>query len=157
MSSIDLIFLQNSNLGRESFFQESGVRIPAGEGEIFWHFSFFLPFSFSPQITEYQSIKDFCISTGYICLIYVPIFTDINLVKEDIIFSFLWRLWKWKENGTNKFDLPNGHLNPGFLNKFPPMIWILREIRSIKLMILKKYRPYNNDVYMHKKIKHAPS
>ena len=119
------------------FFSRIWGRIPAGEGEIFWHFSLFLPFSFSPQITEYQSIKDFCISTGYICLIYVPIFTDINLVKEDIIFSFLWRLWKWKENGTNKFDLPNGHLNPGFLNKFPPMIWILREIRSMKLTEIK--------------------
>ena len=33
---------QNSNLGRESFVQKSGVRIPVGEGQIFCHFSFFL-------------------------------------------------------------------------------------------------------------------
>ena len=33
---------QNSNLGRESFVQKSGVRIPVGEGQIFCHLSFFL-------------------------------------------------------------------------------------------------------------------
>ena len=33
---------QNSNLGRESFVQKSGVQIPVGEGQIFCHFSFFL-------------------------------------------------------------------------------------------------------------------
>ena len=27
---------QNSNLGRESFVQNSGVRIPVGEGQIIW-------------------------------------------------------------------------------------------------------------------------
>ena len=33
---------KNSNLGRESLVQKSGVRIPVGEGQIFCHFSFFL-------------------------------------------------------------------------------------------------------------------
>ena len=33
---------QNSNLGRESFVQKSGVQIPVGEGQIFCHFSFFI-------------------------------------------------------------------------------------------------------------------
>ena len=38
---------QNSNLGRESFVQKSGVWIPVGEGQIFCHFSFFIsPFYF---------------------------------------------------------------------------------------------------------------
>jgi hypothetical protein len=27
-----------------------------------------------------------------------------------------------KKTGKNKFDLPNGDLNPRFLNKFPPTI-----------------------------------
>ena len=33
---------QNSNLGRESFVQKSGVQIPVGEGKIFCHFSLFI-------------------------------------------------------------------------------------------------------------------
>ena len=37
---------------------------------------------------------------------------------------------------------PDRDLNPGFLNKFPPTIWILREIRSIELTVLKKSRLY---------------
>ena len=41
-NSIDLISVpQNSNLGRESSVQKSGVPIPVGEGQIFCHFSFF--------------------------------------------------------------------------------------------------------------------
>ena len=44
---------------------------------------------------------------------------------------------------AKKFTLLHGDLNPGFLNKtFPPKIWILREIRSIELTVLKKSRPY---------------
>ena len=72
-------------------------------------------------------------------------FIDIWFVKQDIkkwlktmICSFLWLIWKWKEKGTKKIDLPDGDLNPGFLNKFPPKIWILREISSIELKVLKK-------------------
>ena len=33
---------------------------------------------------------------------------------------------------------PNSDLNPGFLNKFPPTIWLSRDIRSIELTVLKK-------------------
>ena len=59
------------------------------------------------------------------------------------IFSFLRRIWKWKEKRTKKnLTFPDGDLNPRFLNKFPPKIWILREIRSIELTVLKKSRLY---------------
>ena len=40
---------------------------------------------------------------------------------------------------AKKLTLPHWDLNPGFLNKtFLPKIWILREIRSIELTVLKK-------------------
>ena len=47
------------------------------------------------------------------------------------------------ENMKRKWDkknltCTNRDLNLGFLNKFPPKILILREIRSIQLMVLKK-------------------
>ena len=38
-------------------------------------------------------------------------------------------------------------LNLGFLNKFPPTTWILREIRSIELTVLKKSRLYSTIKY----------
>ena len=37
---------QNSNLGRESFVQKSGVRIQVGKGQIFFPFSFFFLYLF---------------------------------------------------------------------------------------------------------------
>ena len=50
---------------------------------------------------------------------------------------------KEKRRMAKKFTLLRGDLNPGFLNKtFPPKIWILREIRSIELTVLKKSRLY---------------
>ena len=71
-------------------------------------------------------------------------FIDIWFVKQDIkkwlktkICSFLWLIWKWKEKGTKKLTFPDGDLNPGFLNKFPPKIWIFMEIRSIELGVLR--------------------
>jgi hypothetical protein len=45
-----------------------------------------------------------------------------------------------KKTVQKKIDLPNGDLNPGFLNKFLPTILILREIRSIEHTFLKKSR-----------------
>jgi hypothetical protein len=65
------------------------------------------------------------------------------------ILNFLWRIWKWKENGRKKFDLPQWDLNPGFLNKFLPTIWILREIRSIELKVLKKSWLYYSELLNH--------
>ena len=38
--------------------------------------------------------------------------------------------------GQKNLTFPDGDLNPGFLNKFPLTIWILREIR-IELTVLK--------------------
>ena len=71
-------------------------------------------------------------------------FIDIWFVKQDIkkwlktkICSFLWLIWKWKEKRTKKLTFPNGDLNPRFLNKFPPKIWIFREIRLIELGVLR--------------------
>ena len=58
------------------------------------------------------------------------------------LFSFLWRIWKWKENWTKILTFPDWDLNLGFLNKFLPTIGILRKIRSIKLTVLKKSRFY---------------
>ena len=70
-------------------------------------------------------------------LFYIPIFIDIWLVKEDkrrvlyvSIITLFWRIWRWKD------------LNPGFLNKFLPTVWIFREIRSIELTVLKKSQLY---------------
>ena len=47
-----------------------------------------------------------------------------------------------KKTGQKNLTFPDGDLNPKFLNKFLPKIWILREIRSIELMVLKKPRLY---------------
>jgi hypothetical protein len=67
------------------------------------------------------------------------------LVKEDkkeyfmCQYSVLYGEYeKEKKTGRKNLTFPNGDLNPGFLNKFPPKIWILREIRSIELTVLKK-------------------
>jgi hypothetical protein len=69
-------------------------------------------------------------------------FGHCGFVKQDIkkwlkICSFLWLIWKWKEKGTKILTFPGGDLNPGFLNKFPPKVWILREISSIELGVLR--------------------
>ena len=47
-----------------------------------------------------------------------------------------------KKTVQKKIDLPNGDLNPEFLNKFLPTILILREIRSIEHTVLKKSQLY---------------
>ena len=36
------------------------------------------------------------------------------------IFSFLWRIWKWKENGTKKLTFPDGDLTLDFWTGFRP-------------------------------------
>ena len=40
-----------------------------------------------------------------------------------------------KKTGQKKITFTDRDLNPRFLNKFPPIISILREIRSIELMV----------------------
>ena len=48
---------------------------------------------------------------------------------------------KKKRKMVKNLTLPHWDLNPEFLNKtFPPKIWILREITSIELIVLKKSR-----------------
>ena len=47
-----------------------------------------------------------------------------------------------EKTGQKNLTFPNGDWNPGFLNKFLPTICILREIRSLELTVLKKYRLY---------------
>ena len=47
-----------------------------------------------------------------------------------------------KKTGQKNLTFPDGDLNPGFLNKFPPTIWLSRDIRSIELTVLKKSRLY---------------
>ena len=42
-----------------------------------------------------------------------------------------------KKTGQKNLTFSDGDLNPGFFNKFPHKIWILREIRSIELKVLK--------------------
>ena len=64
--------------------------------------------------------------------------------KGSICFNIQFFMDKMKKvKKKRKLALPNVDLNPRFLNKtFPPKIWILREIRSIELMVLKKSRLY---------------
>ena len=55
---------------------------------------------------------------------------------------------KWKQDKRN-LTFPDGDLNPKFLNKFPPKIWILREIRSIELKVLKKILTLRKGLFVH--------
>ena len=56
---------------------------------------------------------------------------------------------KKKRKMAKNLTLPHWDLNPGFLNKtFPPKIWILREIRSTELTVLKKSGLYLNLIKM---------
>jgi len=52
---------------------------------------------------------------------------------------------KKKRKMAKNLTLPHWDLNPGFLNKtFSPKIWILREIGSMELTVLKKSRLYGH-------------
>ena len=86
----------------------------------------------------------------------IPIFIDIYLVKEDIKEYFMCQYSVFygeyeneKKTGQKNLTFSNGDLNPGFLNKFPPTIWNLREIRSIELTVLKKSRLYLHVCYVN--------
>ena len=53
------------------------------------------------------------------------------------------KMVKKKRKMVKNLTLPHWDSNPRFLNKtFPPKIWILRDIRSIELMVLKKSQLY---------------
>ena len=55
---------------------------------------------------------------------------------------FYWEYENEKKTGQKNLTFPNEYLNLGFLNEFLSKIWILRESRSIELMILKKSQLY---------------
>ena len=55
------------------------------------------------------------------------------------IFNFFYGEYEnEKKTGQKNLTFPNEDLNLWFLSKFPPKIWILREIRSIEVTVLKK-------------------
>jgi hypothetical protein len=139
---------QNSNLGRESFVQKSGVRIPVGRVKLFAIFLFFFIFFI---LAIKNGILKHILPFLYINSLHRNKIKFVQYIHLSLlifnwfyvsIFSFLWRIWKWKENGTKNLTFPDGDLNPRFLSKFSPTIWILREIRSIELTVLKKSRLY---------------
>ena len=68
-----------------------------------------------------------------------------SILRVNIQF-FYWEYEKEKETGQKSLTFQDGDLNPGFLNKFPSKIRILREIRSIELTVLKKSRLYQAEV-----------
>ena len=110
---------QNSNCGRE-LVQKSGVQIPVGESQIFFVRFLFIFIS---------SIKNWKLTHEILFFIFFYQLNFINILKKNIlflfnlliylkvslflIFSFLWRIWKWKQNETNKFL---------------PKIWILKNL-----------------------------
>ena len=61
-------------------------------------------------------------------------------VSVCVNIQFFMENKKMKRKRDKKMTFPNGDLNPGYLNKFPPTIGILREIRSIELTVFKKSR-----------------
>ena len=75
------------------------------------------------------------------------IFNWRKKIKKSIscvnIQFFMDNIKMKRKQDKKNLTFPNGYLNPGFLNKFPPTIWILREIRSIELTVLKQSRRSN--------------
>ena len=146
MSSVDLISLKIQILVGLVFFLKSEVQTLTARVKFFAIVFFSLLFHFVHK-SWILKCKLPSIITGYIeirwNLFNIPIFIDIQLVKEGIkdkrifyvsILSFSWSIWKWEEKNLN---FPNGDLNPRLLNKIPPTIWFLREIKAIELMVLK--------------------
>ena len=58
------------------------------------------------------------------------------MVKNNDIQFFVENMKMKIKKGQNNLTFPNKDLNPGFLNKFPPKILILREIRLIEPEVL---------------------
>ena len=57
-------------------------------------------------------------------------------------YSVFYGEYENEKKTGKKITLPDGDLNPRILNKFLPKIWILMEIRSIELTVLKISRIY---------------
>ena len=80
---------------------------------------------------------------NFFCLFCLFLFIFIFSIKVSVwIISFFTDEMKKvekKRKMAKDLTLPHWNLNPGFLNKtFLSKIWILREIRSIQLTVLKK-------------------
>ena len=141
---------QNSNFGRE-FAQKSGVQIPVGEGQIFLSlFLFIFIFSIKNWISKHKLAFLYIkwlhrYEIKFVQYTYFYWYLSGKRIKEHFMFqySFFYGEYeneKKKEQKNLTFpdgDLNPGFLNPGFLSKFPPKIWILREISSIELGFLR--------------------
>ena len=153
MSSIDLISLKIQILGG-NLFKNQEFKSLSGKVKIFC--PVFFPFSYYPK-------KNWILTHKILFFIF---FYQININKNRyveqilfyfyvtcwyakkvvyvLIFPFIWTKWKsYEKKGkmAKTLTLLHWDLNPGFWNKtFPPKIWILWEIRSIELTVLKKTR-----------------
>ena len=121
---------QNSNFGRE-FVQKSRVQIPVGEGQFL---------IVSPRTILRTRKKQ-----------VLPISkSDLNKRYPLLCEEFE----KEKKQEQNFLTFRSGDLNPGFLNKFPPKIWILREIRFIEPGVLRTSGLYRHCMYFHLYLTH---
>ena len=75
---------------------------------------------------------------------------------KDKGMQFFMNNMKMKRKNDKKITFLDGDLNPGFLNKFPPKIWILREIRSIELAVLRISQLYLK-LFIFTQKRHFPS
>ena len=147
MSSIDLISLKIQILGGKVLFKNLGFESQWGRVKFFAIFLFSSTFFI---LTIKNWILKHCILTGYIeiklNLFNIPIFNWWKKIKKkDFMCQYSVVYGEYeneKKTGQKNLTFPDVDLNPGLLNKFPPIIWILREIRSIELTVLKKSRLY---------------
>ena len=137
MSSIDLISLKIQILGGKVLFKNLGFESQWGRVKFFAIFLFFFTFFI-------LSIKNWILKHK------LP-FLYINRLHRNKIKFVQYTYFYWyligkrrrvicqysvfygeyeneKKTGQKNLTFPDGDLNPGFLNKFPPKIWILREI-----------------------------
>ena len=136
MSSIDLISLKIQILGGKVLFKNPGFKSLWGRVKFFAIFIFLFTFLI-------LSIKNWILKHKLPFLythkiLFCIFFYQLNINKNRFIMDKIKKVKKKRKMAKN-LTLPHGDLNPGFLNKtFPPKIWILREIRSIELTVLKK-------------------
>ena len=119
---------KNSNFWRESFAQKSGARISAPVKNFF--VLFYPNFQFSIQNCIPLFLTIFFISSLVIWKLnnvcrkhffywYLICKTDVKKWLKTKICSFLWLIWKWKEKGTKKIDLPQRGFEPRIFEQIP--------------------------------------
>ena len=143
---MDLISIKIQILGG-NLFKNPGFKSPSGK------VNFFVPFSFHFHI-NYKKLHTFLFNH-----FLISCFTNQISIKKEVFNMFyliskslkkIWKKWlktkvcsfAWRILNKNKKDKKifdrSGDLNPRFLSKtFPPKIWILWEIRSIELAVLR--------------------